>query len=54
MDHFPCPHTGDVCQRGDCPTTACVLDLDPAVWPDCEPDPMDLGETVPWPMGAEQ
>lgn len=35
---FPCPHTGETCQEGSCPQTACLYDLDEAVWPDVEPD----------------
>lgn len=46
---FPCPLTGTDCT--DYCGVACLRD-DPAVWPDIEPDELDLGETVPWPMGG--
>ena len=33
-----CPHTGEWCQNASCPATACLYDLDEAVWPDTEAD----------------
>ncbi len=48
---FPCSHTGGICMRY-CPLTACAYDLDEAVWPEGEDDPMDLS-TVPGPVLLE-